>query len=122
MLGAFFIAKRYAQRQVKKTWVHRLSRLTCYSIALGTAVLVLVVSTMNGMTPVFDALFDTHTATLKITPKEGKTFPENKNSAASIRTGSSRAVGRTGAAPIQWHPNPGYPQRNSPFVCPKRRI
>jgi lipoprotein-releasing system permease protein len=85
MLRIFFIAQRYAQQQVKKTWVHRLSRLTCYSTALSTAVLALVVSTMNGMTHVFQALFDRDRAVLKIIPKQGKTFTENQILKTKIR-------------------------------------
>ncbi|WP_419241107.1 ABC transporter permease [Cardinium endosymbiont of Nabis limbatus] len=71
---SFFLAKRYLKKHRKATWVYRLSRLSCYSVALGTAILVLVLSTMHGMKKLLSALFYAYTPTLKIEPKAGKTF------------------------------------------------
>ena len=72
----FFIAKRYAQKY-NRSLVDKLSRLAGYSTTLGTAILVLVLSTMNGMEHLFASLFYSHAATLKIESKIGKTFIQN---------------------------------------------
>lgn len=74
MQVSFFIAKRYVKKHGKTTLVYRLSRLSCYSMALGTAILLLVLSTMNGMEKLLSALFYSYTPALKIAPKSGKTF------------------------------------------------
>ena len=71
---SFFIAKRYVKKHGHTTLIHRLSRLSCYSMALGTAILVLILSTMNGMEKLLSALFYSYTPVLKIAPKIGKTF------------------------------------------------
>lgn len=71
---SFFIAKRYAKKYGNTTLMHRLSRLSCYSMALGTAILVLILSTMNGMEKLLSVMFYTYTPALKIESKIGKTF------------------------------------------------
>ncbi|MCT4697336.1 ABC transporter permease [Candidatus Cardinium sp. TP] len=71
---SFFLARRYVKKYAHTTLIYRLSRLSCYSMALGSAILVLILSTMNGMEKVLSNLFYTYTPALKIEPKIGKTF------------------------------------------------
>ncbi|AXI24443.1 FtsX-like permease family [Cardinium endosymbiont of Sogatella furcifera] len=71
---SFFLARRYVKKHGHTTLIYRLSRLSCYSMALGSAILVLILSTMNGMEKVLSNLFDTYTPALKIEPKIGQTF------------------------------------------------
>lgn len=71
---SFFLAKRYAKKHGSTKLLHRLSRLSCYSMALATAILLLVLGTMNGMEKLLSALFYAYTPALKIAPKTGKTF------------------------------------------------
>ncbi|TSJ81031.1 MAG: FtsX-like permease family protein [Candidatus Cardinium sp.] len=71
---SFFLAKRYIKQHGNTRLLHRLSRLSCCSMALGTAVLVLVLATMNGMEKLLSTLFYTYTPALKVVPKTGKTF------------------------------------------------
>ncbi|CCM10562.1 Putative uncharacterized protein [Cardinium endosymbiont cEper1 of Encarsia pergandiella] len=75
---SFFIAKRYVKKQSKITLIYRLSRLACYSMVLSTAILLLVLATMNGMQKLLSALFYTYTPALKIECQTGKTFLSNK--------------------------------------------
>lgn len=71
---SFFIAKRYRKKQGNITLIYRLSRLACYSTTLGTAILLLVLSTMNGMEKLLSTLFYAHTPPLKIVSKTGQSF------------------------------------------------
>ncbi|MGI2257099.1 ABC transporter permease [Candidatus Cardinium hertigii] len=71
---SFFIAKRYVKKQGKIRLMYRLSRLACYSMVLGTAILLLILATMNGMQKLLSALFYTYTPALKIECQTGKTF------------------------------------------------
>ncbi|MGI2298961.1 ABC transporter permease [Candidatus Cardinium hertigii] len=75
---SFFIAKRYVKKQGKITLIYRLSRLACYSMVLGTAILLLVLATMNGMQKLLSALFYTYTPVLKIEHQTRKTFLSDK--------------------------------------------
>jgi lipoprotein-releasing system permease protein len=84
MLISFFIAKRYARKQDKTTLVYRLSRLSCYSTALGTTILLLVLSTMNGMANLLSSLFYSYSSALKIEAKKGKAFVNNQKLKESI--------------------------------------
>ncbi|CDG49752.1 ABC transporter permease [Cardinium endosymbiont of Bemisia tabaci] len=76
---SFFIAKRYVKKQGKITLMYRLSRLACYSMVLGTAILLLVLATMNGMQKLLSALFYTYTPVLKIERQTEKTFLSDKD-------------------------------------------
>ncbi|CAH2559669.1 Lipoprotein-releasing system transmembrane protein LolE [Cardinium endosymbiont of Oedothorax gibbosus] len=71
---SFFLAKRYVKKHGYTTLICKLSRLACYSMALGTAILVCILSTMNGMEKLLSALFYSYTPTLKIEPRTSKTF------------------------------------------------
>lgn len=84
-IASFFIARRYAQKHVKQTLVYRLSRLSCYSTALATTILLLILSTMNGMESLFSSLFYSYTAALRIETKVGKGFVNDNELKESIR-------------------------------------
>ena len=73
----FTMAKRYAWNQKPKTLLYKLSRLACYSITLGIAILLLVLFSLNGMELWLSSLFYKHKSTLNIAPKQGKTFASN---------------------------------------------
>ncbi|WP_243517146.1 MULTISPECIES: FtsX-like permease family protein [unclassified Candidatus Cardinium] len=75
---SFFIAQRYLKKQGKTTLIYRLSKLSCYSMGLGTAILIVVLATMNGMEKLLATLFYTYMPTLKIESKIGKTFVADK--------------------------------------------
>ncbi|TDG93355.1 FtsX-like permease family protein [Cardinium endosymbiont of Culicoides punctatus] len=74
MHPVFFITKRYTQKHTKQTLVYRLSRLSCYSTALATTILLLVLSTMNGMEKLFSSLFYAYTVALRIETKTKSCF------------------------------------------------
>lgn len=71
---SFFLAKRYLKKHGSTTLIHRLSKLACYSMAVSTAILLLILSTMNGMEKLLSTLFYAYTPTLKIASQTGKTF------------------------------------------------
>lgn len=74
MHPVFFITKRYTQKHTKQTLVYRLSRLSCYSTALAITILLLVLSTMNGMEKLFSSLFYSYTVALRIEMKTKSCF------------------------------------------------
>ena len=69
-----FLARRYVWKQKHKNLVYKLSRLACYSIAAGTAILLLVLFSFRGMKSYLNDLFYQNSPILKIEPTCGKTF------------------------------------------------
>ncbi len=89
-----FIAQRYFQLSTKKNLIHRIGLISCASIAISTAALLLVLSVFNGLEDFIHSLFRSFDPDIKITLKEGKSFTLNTDLRQEIKTapGVSKVV------------------------------
>lgn len=70
----FFIAKRYFSTKKKNNFVHIISRVSLFGVAIGTAALVLVLSVFNGFEHLILDMYNSFDPHIKIVAKEGKCF------------------------------------------------
>jgi lipoprotein-releasing system permease protein len=77
----FFIAKRYFSTQKSSNFVHIISWVSLFGVAIGTAALILVLSVFNGFENLVLSMYNSFDPHLKITTTEGKIFNPEKVSA-----------------------------------------
>ena len=70
----FFIAKRYFTTKKSSNFVHIISWVSLFGVAIGTAALILVLSVFNGFENLVLSMYNSFDPHLKITSAEGKTF------------------------------------------------
>tara|TARA_X000000368_G_scaffold98739_1_gene76014 strand:- start:338 stop:1552 length:1215 start_codon:yes stop_codon:yes gene_type:complete len=70
----FFIAKRYFLTQKSGNFVHIISWVSLFGVAIGTAALILVLSVFNGFENLVLSMYNSFDPHLKITAIEGKVF------------------------------------------------
>jgi len=76
----FFIAKRYFTTKKSSNFVHIISWVSLFGVAIGTAALILVLSVFNGFENLVLSMYNSFDPHLKITSAEGKTFnPDDVN-------------------------------------------
>ena len=77
----FFIAKRYFTTKKTSSFVHIISWVSMFGVAIGTSALILVLSVFNGFEDLVLSMYNSFDPHLKITSTEGKTFnpDESKN-------------------------------------------
>jgi lipoprotein-releasing system permease protein len=74
----FFIAKRYFSTKNNNNFVHIISWVSLFGVAIGTAALILVLSVFNGFEQLVLSMYNSFDPHLKISSAEGKTFnPES---------------------------------------------
>jgi len=71
---SFFIAKRYFTTNKSSSFVHIISWVSLFGVAIGTAALILVLSVFNGFEDLVLSMYNSFDPHLKITSAEGKTF------------------------------------------------
>jgi len=74
----FFIAKRYFSTNKSSSFVHIISWVSLFGVAIGTAALILVLSVFNGFEDLVLSMYNSFDPHLKITSTESKTFNPNK--------------------------------------------
>jgi len=77
----FFIAKRYFLTQKSSNFVHIISWVSLFGVAIGTAALILVLSVFNGFENLVLSMYNSFDPHLKITTTEGKIFNPDEVSA-----------------------------------------
>ena len=74
----FFIAKRYFSTKNNSNFVHIISWVSLFGVAIGTTALILVLSVFNGFEQLVLSMYNSFDPHLKISSAEGKTFnPES---------------------------------------------
>jgi len=74
----FFIAKRYFSTKNNSNFVHIISWVSLFGVAIGTTALILVLSVFNGFEQLVLSMYNSFDPHLKISSTEGKTFnPES---------------------------------------------
>ena len=73
----FFIAKRYFSTQKSSNFVHIISWVSLFGVAIGTAALILVLSVFNGFENLVLSMYNSFDQHLKIIATEGKVFIQN---------------------------------------------
>jgi len=71
---SLFVAKKYFFTSTKKKLIHRISLVACFSVALSTMALILVLSVFNGLEGLLKSLFHAFDPDIKIELKQGKYF------------------------------------------------
>ena len=74
----FFIAKRYFISKKEKSYVHLVSLISQFGIAVGTAALILVLSVFNGFEDLVLSMYNVFDPHLKVTTVEGRNFDQKK--------------------------------------------
>ena len=74
----FFIAKRYFISKKERSYIHLVSIVSQFGIAVGTAALILVLSVFNGFEDLVLNMYNVFDPHLKVTSKEGKNFNQEK--------------------------------------------
>ena len=74
----FFIAKRYFISKKEKGYVHLVSLISQFGIAVGTAALILVLSVFNGFEDLVLSMYNVFDPHLKVTTVEGRNFDQKK--------------------------------------------
>ncbi len=74
---SFFIARRYFVSTKKKTFINVISIISIVAVAVGTCVLVIVLSVFNGMEDLMRSLLGTFDPEIKIEATLGKSFEVN---------------------------------------------
>ena len=74
----FFIAKRYFLSRKRLNYVHLLSLISQFGIAIGTASLVIVLSVFNGFENLVVGMYNVFDPHLKVTTTEGKNFNQKE--------------------------------------------
>ncbi|MDC0249635.1 ABC transporter permease [Flavobacteriales bacterium] len=76
----FFIAKRYFSTQKSSNFVHIISWVSLFGVAIGTAALILVLSVFNGFENLVLSMYNSFDPHLKIINTSAKTFiPDDVN-------------------------------------------
>ena len=74
----FFIANRYFTTKKKRNFVHVVSWVSFFGVAIGTCALILVLSVFNGFEDLILKMYNSFHPHLKITSADGKDFnPSN---------------------------------------------
>lgn len=81
-----FIAKRYLFAGKSLGVINIISAISAAGIAIGCAALIIILSVYNGFDSLVLQLNSTHTADLKVTPVEGKTFSPDTKAFDALRT------------------------------------
>jgi lipoprotein-releasing system permease protein len=82
---SLFFARRYFKSKRKKNFIHFISRVAMFGVAIGTAALVIVLSVFNGLEGVLLELYRGFDPDLKVLPMEGKSFTPSKYQLEEIR-------------------------------------
>ena len=81
----FFIAKRYFSTKNNSNFVHIISWVSLFGVAIGTTALILVLSVFNGFEQLVLSMYNSFDPHLKISSAEGKTFnPESIKTLISV--------------------------------------
>jgi len=75
---SFFIAKRYFFTNKKRNFVHVISWVSLFGVAIGTATLILVLSVFNGFENLILKMYNSFDPHIKITASGGKVFNPEK--------------------------------------------
>ena len=78
MNSPFFIAKRYFTTKKSRSFVHIISLVSMFGVAIGTAALILVLSVFNGFEALVLSMYNSFDPHLKITSIKGNTFIPNE--------------------------------------------
>lgn len=92
MKNALFVAKRYFFSRKKKNFINVLTVISMIGVGVGTAALIIILSVFNGLEQLTRDLHTAHNPELKITPKQGKSFPVNDRFLKKIKTVKGVAV------------------------------
>lgn len=71
------LATRYIFGKKSSNVINIISAIAVFGIAVGTAALILVLSVFNGFEDLISGLFQKFNPDVKVTPVQGKTFPED---------------------------------------------
>ena len=82
---SFFIARRYFFSTKKKTFINVISIISIVAVAVGTCVLVIVLSVFNGMEDLMRSLLGTFDPEIKVEVAYGKSFEVNDRLLIDIR-------------------------------------
>ena len=74
----FFIAKRYFTTKESNSFVHIISWVSLFGVAIGTSALILVLSVFNGFEDLVLSMYNSFDPHLKITSTQGNTFTPNE--------------------------------------------
>ena len=80
----FNIAKRYIFSKKSTNAINVISGISVFGLAIGTAVMILLLSVFNGLEDLLTGFFNTYNPDLKVLPISGKTFPQDSIDIASI--------------------------------------
>ncbi len=72
----FYIARRYLIAKKSHNVINLISFISVVGVMVGTMALVVVLSSFNGFDDLVHSLFNSFDPDLKITPAQGKTFPD----------------------------------------------
>mgnify|MGYP006163253467 CR=1 FL=1 len=75
---SFFIARRYFSTHKNSNFVHIISWVSLFGVAIGTAALILVLSVFNGFENLVLSMYNSFDSHLKVTIISGKTFTPDK--------------------------------------------
>jgi lipoprotein-releasing system permease protein len=92
MWVSVFFAKRYFRSKKKKNFIHFISRVAMFGVAVGTAALIIVLSVFNGLEGVLLDLYRGFDPDLKVMPISGKSFVPNERLLSHLRQDSAIAA------------------------------
>ena len=73
----FYIARRYLVSKKSHNIINIISVISIIGVAIGTMALIIVLSVFNGFDHLVVSLFSSFSASVQVTPKQGKTFNIN---------------------------------------------
>ncbi len=77
MNSPFYIAKRYLIAKKSQNIINIISGISIFGVTLGTMALIVILSVFNGFDAVITSLYNSFDPDLRISIKEGKSFPDN---------------------------------------------
>lgn len=79
MTASFFIAKRYLFSKEKKNFIHIITLISVFGVAIATMALVVILSVFNGLEDLLRTVFRSFDPDLKVMPVKGKSFIVNNS-------------------------------------------
>lgn len=92
MRADWFIARKYFLSRKKQNFINILSGIALLGVALGTTVLVVVLSVFNGLEDLLRSLFGSFDPDIQITINEGKSFDYNEDLIEQIKNTPGIAI------------------------------
>lgn len=81
-----YIAKRYIFSRKSRNVINIISGISGFGVTIGTMALIVILSVFNGLDELISSLMNTFDPDLKISLKEGKTFPADSIDAEAVRS------------------------------------